>query len=84
MMDYDAVSVRADTVMKPDPMSDAAVEAVAWAFCKRMGLDPDEGGCLLPGNPSFDVAYYGPRWQQVAQHAREAIAMQLALKEVLG
>ncbi len=70
------------TVMKDnDPMRDASVEAVARAFCKRMGLDPDEGGCLLPGNPSFDVAYYGPRWQQVAQDAREAIAMHLALKE---
>ncbi len=70
--------------LRDAPMSDAAVEAVARAFCKRMGLDPDEGGCLLPGNSSFDVAYYGPRWQQVAQDAREAIAMSLALKEVLG
>jgi len=88
MRDYDkgeaSMPFPVRTISRPDPLSDATVEAVARAYCKRMGLDPDEGGCLLPGNPSFDVAYYGPRWQQVAQDARKAIAMRLAVDEVLG
>ncbi len=83
MMDYDAVSVRADTVMKPDPMSDAAVEAVARAFCKRMGLDPDEvvgWEWKSPEEPECPVY----EWECRQDEAREAIAMHLALKEVLG
>ena len=66
------------TLPKPDPMTDAAMEAVARAFCTRMGLDPDH------------MAYWHERdcydfwWSHYSQHAREAIAMHLALKEVLG
>ncbi len=60
-------------------MSDASVEAVARAFCKRMGLDPDEYG-------RFDLGskHPGYRWQFFIVQAREAIAMSLAVKEVLG
>jgi CelD/BcsL family acetyltransferase involved in cellulose biosynthesis len=58
-----------------DPMSDAAVEAVARAFCKRMGLDPD----ITRG-----VRGKSPRWRLYETRAREAIVMHLALKEVLG
>jgi hypothetical protein len=74
MMDYDAVSVRAETVMKPDPMSEAAVEAVARAFCKRMGLDPDD---------AWQINLNDRVWHHYRDRAREAIAMHLAVKEVL-
>ncbi len=54
-------------------MTDAAVEAVARSFCKRIGLDPDA------------VPYHdGPRWLQYRYPARESIAMHLAVKDVLG
>lgn len=49
------------------------LEAVARAFCKRMGLDPDE---LMPMET--------PRWQVYRHSARHHIAMHLAVKEVLG
>ena len=56
-----------------DPMRGASVEAVARAFCKRMGLDPDE---------MVGLGY--PRWIGWREKAREVIAMHLAIKEVLG
>lgn len=39
------------TVMKPDPLSPANIEAVARAYCRRMGMDPDaeslrQTGCI--------------------------------------
>ena len=55
-------------------LSDANVEAVARAFCKRMGLDPDQR--LFDDGPAI--------WQRKRDLAREAIAMHLAVKEVLG
>ncbi len=57
--------------------TDAAVEAVARAFCKRMGLDPDG---WVPGAYDRNLK----QWEFRRQDAREAIAMHLALKEVLG
>ncbi len=61
---------------RPDPMSDATVEAVARAFCKRMGLDPDEGYSPYDHDST-------PHWQRCASRAREAIAMHLAVQEVM-
>jgi hypothetical protein len=66
MTDIDALRARLD------PISDASVEAVARAFCKRMGLDPDYGSGSWK------------QWLDYRARAREAIAMHLALKEVLG
>jgi hypothetical protein len=63
------------------PTMDETVEAVARAFCKRMGLDPDEDGCQIPSKSGW--LEYGLRWRQVEQDAREAIAMHLAIREVL-
>lgn len=60
----------------PDPLSDAAVEAVARAFCKHMGLDPDVW--YRPGDKD-----QREEWRRHAHKARKAIAMHLALKEVL-
>ena len=54
-------------------MYDATVEAVARAFCKRMGLAPDR---KMPGD------LLG--WEMHTVAAREAIAMHLAVQEVLG
>ncbi len=65
--------------LRDAPMSDAAVEAVARAFCKRMGLDPDRDWSAKPG--LHDPL---PYWTRFRQDAREAIAMSLAVKEVLG
>ncbi len=64
---------------EPDPLSDAAVEAVARAFCRRMGLDPNDYG-------KFDLnsRHAGYRWQFFIVQAREAIAMRLAIEEVMG
>ncbi len=63
----------------PDPLSDATVEAVARAFCRRMGLDPNDYG-------KFDLnsRHAGYRWQFFIVQAREAIAMRLAIEEVMG
>ncbi len=63
-----------ETLLRPDPMSDATVEAVARAFCKRMGLDPDAR--LYPDSPQL--------WEFRRENAREAIAMHLAVQLVLG
>ncbi len=53
-------------------MTEAQVEAVARAFCRELGLDPDE------------VLYrYGPRWLFYREDARRAIAMREDLDEVL-
>ncbi len=56
-------------------MTDAAVEAVARAFCKRMGLDPD-----APAYPPLTRKH----WEGWKRQAREAIDMHLAVKDVLG
>ncbi len=58
--------------LRPDPMSDATGEAVARAFCNRMGMDPDEQ------RDGFRL------WHYERPRAREAIAMRLAVREVLG
>ncbi len=66
----------------PNPLSNAAVEAEARALCGRMGLDPDEVRELWD-----DVhlqIYNGPLWHDFRRQAREAIAMRLAIEEVMG
>ncbi len=70
---------------RPDPMSDATVEAVARAFCKRMGLDPD-ANLVAPLAPVGRDARQRAtaQWQLFSASAREAIAMHLAVHEVLG
>jgi hypothetical protein len=77
MTDYDkgeaSMPFPVRTTSRPDPLSDAAVEAVARAFCKRMGLPPDR---KMPGD------LLG--WEMHTVAAREAIAMRLAVDEVLG
>ncbi len=58
-----------------EKIDDATVEAVARAFCRRMGLDPDE------------LAYpplTRKHWEGWKRQAREAIAMRLAIEEVMG
>ncbi len=58
-----------------DKIDDATVEAVARAFCRRMGLDPDE-----PWNMSRENL----NWHMKRSQAREAIAMRLSIEEVMG
>jgi hypothetical protein len=62
--------------LRDAPMSDAAVEAVARAFCKRMGLDPDEVVDVV-GKMELPVL----EWGNHVGRAREAIAMHLAMKD---
>ncbi len=57
------------------PLSPANVERVARRFCELMGLDPDE---RIRGTVA------SPKWWRYTDRAREAIAMQIAVKEVLG
>jgi len=65
---------------------EATVEAVARAFCKRIGLDPDEVSTVKKADPTL----YGlvtvrartcTNWRHSEKQAREAIAMQLALHD---
>ena len=62
----------------PDPMSDATVEAVARAYCKHMGLNPDEMVIAAIDARLSDVS----QWWRYERRVREA--MHLAIKEVLG
>jgi hypothetical protein len=62
-------------IARPDPLSDATVEAVARAYCKRMGLDPDE---RIRG--TLDSL----KWWRYTDRARAAIIDRLAVDEVLG
>jgi hypothetical protein len=71
--------IRARQAIAADPMSDASVEAVARAFCKRMGLDPDER--ISSWDFERDKPSTVPKWFDLRDRAREAIAMSLALKE---
>jgi hypothetical protein len=68
-------------ISRPDPLSDATVEAVARAYCKRIGLDPDE---MIDDDISEDDGPKSPLWRMWKYNAREAIAMHLAVQEVLG
>ena len=81
-----AAEVHYQRVLKDnDPMRDASVEAVARAFCKRTGLDPD-ANLVSPLAPvGWDARQTTTaQWQVFASHAGQAIAMHLAIKEVLG
>jgi len=57
------------------PIPEATVEAVARAFCKRMGMDPDKKATLPNSGARL------PLWRHFSMNAREAIAMQLALHD---
>ncbi len=66
-----------------EKIDDATVEAVARAFCRRMGLDPDEvvsWEWRSPEEPECPVR----EWECHQDQAREAIAMRLAIEEVMG
>jgi hypothetical protein len=64
---------------KPRGVPDPTVEAVARAYCKRMGLDPDEVVAVV-GKMELPVL----EWGNHVGRAREAIAMHLAVQEVLA
>jgi hypothetical protein len=64
------------------PITDAEVEAVARAFCKCMGFDPEMFGTYAitdQGEPRTVKA-----WELHTGAAREAIAWRLAVNEVIG
>jgi len=56
-------------------MTDAQIEAIARAYCVKLGLDPDAS---LPNYNDRDSGNYIARWRL------HAIAMQEAIAEVLG
>jgi len=62
---------------------DNRIEAVARAYCRRMGLDPDEKtwGESSPGSLQCS---FRPYWRTMVERAREAIAMQEAIAEVMA
>ena len=60
---------------------DDRIEAVARAWCAKMGRDPDAIHCRFRGaHIPRGVAY----WRLIATEAREAIAMQEAIAEVIA
>jgi hypothetical protein len=58
-------------------MTDAQIEAIARAYCTKLGLDPDaqEWGPL---------GGFRPAWRYKTPEIREAIAMREAIDDVLG
>ncbi len=63
-------------------MTEAQVEAVARAYCRRMGLDPDEKGGECPWTGQLVISLK-PNWETYSLAARHHIAMREALDEVL-
>ena len=56
-------------------MTDAQIEAIARAYCVKLGLDPDENI-----HPVLTVK----RWERLADKVRDHFALQEAIAEVLG
>jgi hypothetical protein len=58
-------------------MTDAQIEAIARAYCVKLGLNPDAEGWGPMGG-------FRPEWRCQVPKVREAIAMHDAIAEVLG
>jgi hypothetical protein len=62
-------------------MTDAQIEAIARAYCVKLGLDPDER--IWSSNGAW-IPHGELMWRIKARQVREAIAMRAAIQEVLG
>jgi hypothetical protein len=61
-------------------MTDAQIEAIARAYCVKLGLDPDEPA-LITGRSGYRAQDYKTQW---AMQKPKVIAMREAIAEVLG
>lgn len=56
------------------------VEALARAYCREMGLDPDR--IVQHGSPNSDWHEIGPLWRRFDRAAREHLAWSRAMEAV--